>query len=346
MNEIRFREWAKVLAQADVPGRQKASWVITLKWFLGYCRRSRAGVTVQSAREFIEWAQQEKDAQPWQVEGWKEAIRWFFRAAKASGCGAREPSATQAGQATAHAQASTAKCPCEGNAGAGRREDPAWKTAFLTVVRRRHYSYRTEQSYLVWLERFARFCRTDDLAGRGPEDVKKFLDALALDQRLSASSQRQALNAVVFVREVFGKEMGDFSDYRRAKTHPHSPAWLTPDEVQALLDRLEDRWALLASVAFGSGLRLMELLRLRVESVDLEQEIITVRSGKGGKDRFVPLAQAVLVPLRAHLEKVRRCFKAIVRHRLPESGCPKDWSANIPKPGKNGRGSGCGRTVI
>ena len=335
MNEIRFREWAKVLAQADVPGRQKASWVITLKWFLGYCRRSRAGVTVQSAREFIEWAQQEKDAQPWQVEGWKEAIRWFFRAAKASGCGAREPSATQAGQATAHAQASTAKCPCEGNAGAGRREDPAWKTAFLTVVRRRHYSYRTEQSYLVWLERFARFCRTDDLAGRGPEDVKKFLDALALDQRLSASSQRQALNAVVFLlREVFGKEMGDFSDYRRAKTHPHSPAWLTPDEVQALLDQLEDRWALLASVAFGSGLRLMELLRLRVKDVDLEQEIITVRSGKGGKDRFVPLAQAVLVPLRAHLEKVRRLYESDRQAQVAGVWLPEGLERKYPKAGE------------
>jgi site-specific recombinase XerD len=75
--------------------------------------------------------------------------------------------------------------------------NPGWKTAFLTVVRRRHYSYRTEQSYLVWLERFARFCKSDDLRQRGPEDIKAFLDDLALDQRLSASGQRQALNAVV-----------------------------------------------------------------------------------------------------------------------------------------------------
>ena len=81
------------------------------------------------------------------------------------------------------------------------------KQSFAITLR--WYSYRTEQSYLVWLERFARFCRTEDLASRGAEDLKRFLDALALDQRLSASSQRQALNALVFLlREVFGQELG------------------------------------------------------------------------------------------------------------------------------------------
>jgi hypothetical protein len=82
MREIEFRQWAEVLAQSSLPERQKASWTITLKWYLGFCRRARAGVNVQSAREFIAWAQQEKQPQPWQVERWKEALNWFFREGK------------------------------------------------------------------------------------------------------------------------------------------------------------------------------------------------------------------------------------------------------------------------
>jgi hypothetical protein len=77
-----FEGWVEVLAQSQLPERKKRSWEITLRWYLSFCRRGRVGVTVQSAREFVEWAQQEKQAQAWQVEGWKEALNWFFRAAK------------------------------------------------------------------------------------------------------------------------------------------------------------------------------------------------------------------------------------------------------------------------
>jgi integron integrase len=307
MNEIRFEGWAEALARMDLPQREKASWEITLRWYLSFCRRSRAGVTVQSAREFIEWAQAEKRAQPWQVAGWKEAINWFFREAKKQPEKAPHPPSF----ARELRRASGPLPIPQTAAGRGERGGiPGWKTAFLTVVRRRHYSYRTEQSYLVWLQRFARFCKSDDLQQCGPEDLKAFLDDLALDQRLSASSQRQALNAVVFLmREVFEKELGDFSDYRRAKVRTHAPSWLTAEEVTCLLKQLNPRWALLTCVAFGGGLRLMELLRLRVKDVDLEQAIITVRAGKGDKDRFTPLAQVMVEPLRAHLVGVRQLYE-------------------------------------
>jgi hypothetical protein len=159
MREIEFRQWAEVLARTNLPERQKASWTITLKWYLGFCRRSRAGVTVQSARDFIEWAQREKQPEPWQVEGWKEALNWFFRAANAAAAGPKPGSSAAKGrQETSNSDKSRAGIPhrtsniehptsniqCEGNGGTGLREAPAWKSAFLTVVRRRHYSYRTE----------------------------------------------------------------------------------------------------------------------------------------------------------------------------------------------------------
>ena len=251
--------------------------------------------------------------QPWQVEQWKEAIRWFFRTGK-------EPS----------------KPPQPGGDGrvlGDRQEEqtvwisddtsnmPEWKVEFLTVARRRKYSYRTEQSYLVWIERFARHVGTKELRTKGAGDVAAFLDHLALQERLSASSQRQALNALVFLfREVFEVDLGDFSEYRRARVRPHAPVWLTREELQRLLSCLEPLWALMAQVMYGGGLRLMELLRLRVKDVDLQQEIVTVRGGKGNKDRFVPLAHCIVELLRAHLGRIR-----ILYERDREAGVAGVW---------------------
>ena len=266
MNEVQFPEWPDVLNQSPIPERLKQSFEITLRWFLSFCRRARASVTIQSARDFIDWARREKTPEPWQIEQWKEALNWFFREAKQ--------------QHLADAQVGGGTSPVW--LPSDQEHWPSWKVAFLTTVRRRHYSYRTEQSYLVWIERFARQVKTEELETLGEAQIAAFLDGLALDQRLSASSQRQALNALVFLfREVFGKELGDFSEYRRAKARTNLPVWLTRDELGRLFEHLEEPWRLMAQVMYGGGLRLMDLLRLRVKDVDLTQEIITVRGGKG-----------------------------------------------------------------
>jgi len=138
---------------------------------------------------------------------------------------------------------------------------------------------------------------------------------------------------VFLLREVFGKELGDFSDYRRTPVRTHAPTWLTRAEMAMLLDELEPGWALMARVAFGGGLRLMELLRLRVKDVDLEQEIITVRGGKGGRDRFVPLAHSVVESLRAHLERVRRVFEADRRSGVAGVWLPEALARKYPQAG-------------
>ncbi|MBI2948015.1 MAG: phage integrase N-terminal SAM-like domain-containing protein [Verrucomicrobia bacterium] len=265
MKEVNFPNWKQVLSQARLSNRERKSYEITLRWYLSFCRRSRAGVTVQSARDFVRWATEQKKPQPWQLDQWKEALNWFFREA------ARTPTESQ--EVESPEPVWLPETP---------ERRPAWKVAFLTTVRRRHYSYRTEQSYLVWIERFARHVKKDELQSLGETEIAGFLDALALDQRLSASSQRQALNALVFLfREVFGKELGDFSDYRRARARTHLPVWLTREELQRVFEQLQEPWRLMAQVAYGGGLRLMDLLRLRVKDVDLAQEILTVRGGKG-----------------------------------------------------------------
>mgnify|MGYP001595048424 CR=1 FL=1 len=246
MKEVHFPNWREVLAQAELPERQKRSYEIPLRWSLSFCRRGRGAVTVQSAREFIDGAGQQKKPQPWQLEPWKASRNWFFREAKES----------QAGSAGGVGADWSVWMPKD------KAQWPWWKVAFLTTVRRRKYSDRTEQSSLVWIERFARPGQTADWQSLGAEQLAGFLDTLALEQRLSASSQRQALHALVFLyREVFGRELGDFSEYRRAKVRPHLPVWLTREERKRLFDKLREPSRLMAQVMDGGGLRLMDLLR-------------------------------------------------------------------------------------
>jgi integrase len=129
-------------------------------------------------------------------------------------------------------------------------------------------SYRTEEAYSAWGARFAAW-----FGGRSPErvgelDIRGFLDYLARESRVSSSTQRQALNAVVFLlREVMGRALGDFSDYRRARVRAQLPTVLTRDEVHRLLSALEGTHRLMAQVMYGCGLRLMELIRLRIQDV-------------------------------------------------------------------------------
>lgn len=321
MKPIQFPQWKEVLATAGLPQRQRRSFEITIRWYLSFCRRGRADVTLQSARDFVAWAAKEKQRERWQIEQWKEALNWFFREAQRTRLKDAEAESVEAAPpiwTPTHAE-----------------HLPSWKQAFLTVIRRRHYSYRTEQSYLVWIERFARQFESERLKEQGVEQIKGFLDSLARDQRLSASSQRQALNALVFLfREVFGQDLGDFSDYQRAKVRPHLPTWLTREELQPFWSHLEEPWNLMARVMYGGGLRLMELLRLRVMDVDLGQEIITIREGKGEKDRFAPLAHAVVEPLRGHLQRARRLYEQDRATKVAGVWLPDGLARKYPKAGE------------
>jgi hypothetical protein len=136
MRTTHFPNWSEVLAASPLPGRLKHCHEITIRWYLSFCRRGRSEVHVQSARDFIAWATEQKHPQAWRLEDWKEAIRWFFLAAK--------------DQCAPEAAPEGAVWLPEASAGW-----PEWKVAFLTTLRRRKYSYRTEESCLVWVERLA-----------------------------------------------------------------------------------------------------------------------------------------------------------------------------------------------
>jgi integron integrase len=176
----------------------------------------------------------------------------------------------------------------------------------VAEIRRRGYSIRTERSYTDWVVRFLAFH-----AGKAPEalgdaDISAFLTWLAVQRKASASTQNQALDGLLFLyREVLGREDIAFGDFARAKRPQRIPTVLTKAEVARLLDALDGAYWLMASLAYGAGLRLMEVLRLRIQDLDFGDRQIEVRNAKGGKDRVVPLPEKLIGPLTEHLRQVK-----------------------------------------
>lgn len=170
------------------------------------------------------------------------------------------------------------------------------------AVRVRHYSYRTEQAYVGWIRRFVLFHGTRHPAEMGAPEVGAFLSALATERGVSASTQNQALAALVFLyREVLGVELGWLDDLVRAKRPARLPVVLTRVEVEALLAQLDGVSWIMAMLLYGSGLRLMECHRLRVKDLDFARREVTVREAKGGRDRVTTLPARIVESLGTHL---------------------------------------------
>jgi integron integrase len=188
--------------------------------------------------------------------------------------------------------------------------DPAQKPKLLDrlreTLRSRHYSRRTEQSYCHWVKRFIFFHNTRHPAEMAEPEINAYLTHLAVKDKVSASTQNQALSALLFLyRYVLNREIGDLGEVIRARKPRHMPAVMTREEVKAVLSILQgDKW-LMASLMYGCGLRLMECLRLRIQDVDFARNEITIREGKGAKDRITMLPQSIEAPLREHLQKVK-----------------------------------------
>lgn len=174
------------------------------------------------------------------------------------------------------------------------------------VCRFKHLSIQTERAYLHWFWRYARFAAARTDADRETK-VRGFLTHLARDRQVSPSTQAQALNALVFFyRHVVGEPLGDIGDFARPRKKQHLPVVLSRDETAALLNHLPGIYHTIGSLLYGSGLRLAECLALRVKDIDLHRAAVTVRHGKGGKDRQVPLANVLIDPLRTQLREVER----------------------------------------
>ncbi|HBX42781.1 MAG TPA: integron integrase [Deltaproteobacteria bacterium] len=218
------------------------------------------------------------------------------------------------------------------------RNHPAAKPKLLDQVRsglrKRHYSRRTEEAYVSWITRFIRFHRVRHPAEMGKTDVEAFLSHLAIDRKVAASTQNQALSAILFLYgDVLGRQFTWLDEVVRAKKPRRLPVVLTRQEVQNVLMHLHGEKWIAAMLMYGAGLRLLECLRLRVKDIDFSYRQIVVREGKGKRDRVTILPAAVENRLRPHLEGVQERHERDLKRRggyvtLPEALERKYQAAN------------------
>ncbi|MEW8693346.1 MAG: integron integrase, partial [Candidatus Thiodiazotropha endolucinida] len=220
-----------------------------------------------------------------------------------------------------------------------RHMDVVKKPMLLEVVRQRirlrHYSIRTEKSYIHWIRRFVRFHNRRHPKELGKQEIEAFLTHLAVDRKVSASTQNQAFNALLFLyREVLELKLPQLDSVRRAKKPKQLPTVLSPDEVRQVLSHLDGKYWIAGNLLYGSGLRLLESLRLRVQDIDFNLAQIMVRGGKGNKDRCTILPTSVIDPLQEHLEKLRTIHSQDLKKGLGRVYLPVALDRKYPNASK------------
>jgi integron integrase len=199
-------------------------------------------------------------------------------------------------------------------------------------IRVKHYSIRTEDQYVFWIRRFIVFHGRRHPREMGAAEVEAFLSDLAVKGRVAASTQNQALSALLFLyKEVLEIQLPWLDNITRAKPAQHLPVVLTPAEVRAVLDRMDGTHGLMARLLYGTGMRLMECVRLRVKDVDFGRNEILIRDGKGAKDRVTMLPAVLAGPLQDHLARRRIIYEDDLRDGRAEVWLPDALEKKYPR---------------
>lgn len=199
-------------------------------------------------------------------------------------------------------------------------------------IRLKHYSIRTEHVYCEWVKRFIRFHQYRHPQDMGAAEVEAFLTELAVKRNVSASTQNQALSALLFLyKEVLALDLPWLADVVRAKKPQRLPVVLSIEEVRRILAALDGELWLVCSLLYGTGMRLMEVLRLRVKDVDFARNEILIRDGKGMKDRVTMLPMRLAEPLRRHLAVVRATHRAELEQGRGDVWLPFALARKYPK---------------
>ena len=213
-------------------------------------------------------------------------------------------------------------------------EKPRLLDQVRQAVRVRHFSLRTEEAYVAWIRRFIRFHGTRHPAELEAGDVARYLSHLASQGKVGASTQNQALSALLFLyRDVLGRDFGWLSGVVRAKRPKRLPVVLTRAEVRSIFDQLEGTRLLMAELLYGSGLRLLECLQLRVKDADFEGRQLTVRGGKGGRDRVTLFPDAVSGRLAEHLALVKATHERDLKVGAGRVALPEALERKYPRAG-------------
>jgi integron integrase len=333
MNErepISFLNWKQALEKEAVPLAQRMEFTQEIFAFLRFCKARHAPVSIMGIKIYLE----EKEKQgPCRA---REALRWFVKTSR------KQPAATDQAienQKTGGKEGQKANklAPARRNPTPGLarndRGSAFWEQRLIAACRERGFLWRTEETYRTWSARFAGFIAPRMPQTAGPKEVGAFLTELAVGQRASASTQKQALNALVFLmQEGLKQELGVLS-YQRAVPRERMPVVLSREECQRLFSQLKGTTRLMAELAYGAGLRLMELLRLRVHHLDLERSQLKIYAGKGDKDRITVLPMRLVTPLQEHLGRLRGLFAEDRAANLPGVWLPEGLARKYSRAG-------------
>ena len=213
-------------------------------------------------------------------------------------------------------------------------------TKLRESIRLKHYSYRTENTYIEWVRRFFKYLSNTEnkktsIEDITSEDVRNFLSFLALQKQVSASTQNQAFNALLFLfRNILNKELSGLGNTVRAKRGSKLPVVLSRKEIKDLFQHIDGKNALILKLLYGAGLRLMEAARLRVKDIDFNEDLLFIRSSKGDKDRKTILPESVKKDLLMHLDKVKSLHEQDLSNGFGEVYLPYALERKYPHAAK------------
>lgn len=304
-----------------VPDKQIQFYALWASKFLSFQNRNSFTKVDITRDQFLAWLRETKNIEDWQLQQAEKAVLLYtdsFAVGAESGL-----------QDTSGKRLQNKACDCL-----------TAEKRIREAIRLRHYSYSTEKTYIDWCRRFYAWlaetgCRSTPVISS--DYIRDYLSYLAIHQKVSSSTQNQAFNALLFLcREVLDLELNDINKAVRAKRGTRLPVVLSPDEVRSLIESSSGKDRLYVQLVYGTGMRLKEAVRLRVQDIDFDGGMVFVRGGKGDKDRSTMLPEAVRPVLRAHLEEVKKLHEKDIEASygavaLPDSldrkypNAPKKW---------------------
>jgi integron integrase len=311
---VSFPQWVSVLAGEGLDAQTKETHRKAIIGFLALCRTRRAAASVLLAKEYIDHSELQVGRRD---EELRAGLRWFFRRGRE-----QEPVPLRRAMEEQGPKAA------EDLGGAD------WERDLIVAIRRKGFLWRTEQTYRRWAGLFAEYMKPRSPYVATGDEVAAFLSKMAVEQRASPSTQKQALNALVFLmQEALKRELGQF-DFRRARSREKVPTVLSKAECLRLFEQLNGTTRLMAELAYGAGLRLMELLRLRVHHLDLERGQLQIYAGKGKKDRLTVLPESLQLKLKEHLTRLKTLFADDRKNNLPGVWLPEGLERKYARAGE------------
>jgi len=323
---VSFPDWKLALEKAGLSAALQRAWTQEVFIFLKFCKDEHAPASVMLAKLYLKGLPEQGPSAA------KDALRWFVTKGRVKKIGAMEvaPTNLEPKNAAVGLQRSTTP-----KTAATDRGESFWEQRLIAACRERRFLWRTEETYRMWAQRFANFIKPRMPQLAEAKDVGEFLSELAVGQRASASTQKQALNALVFLmQEALRVDLGKI-DFQRSYPRERMPVVLSREECQKLFGQLTGNTRLMAELMYGAGLRLMELLRLRVHHLDIQRGQLKIYAGKGDKDRITVLPNRLIPQLNEHLDRLRIIFAEDRKNNLPGVWLPEGLERKFKKAGES-----------